>query len=73
MKITTLHSFKGWESKVLVVHIGHANSPSSLALACAGITRLKQDDFGCHMTMVSEAEELVDYGRKWPGHRDLNR
>lgn len=72
VKITTLHSYKGWESKVLVVHIGNANSPPSLALAYAGMTRLKQDDFGCYLTVVSEAEELIDYGRKWPGHRDLN-
>lgn len=73
VKITTLHSYKGWESKVLVVHIGNAKSRAALALAYAGITRLKQDDFGCYLTVVSEAEELVDYGRKWPEHRTLNR
>lgn len=68
VKVTTLHSFKGWESKTLVVHIGNAKTPASLALAYAGITRLKQDDLGCYLTVVCEADELADYGRNWPAY-----
>lgn len=69
VKVTTLHSFKGWESKVLVVHIGQATSLSSLALAYAGITRLKRDDFGCYLTVVCEADELAPYGCTWPVYK----
>lgn len=71
VKVTTLHSFKGWESKALVVHIGHAKSHAALALAYAGITRLKRDDFGCYLTVVSEAPELVNYGKRWPVYEDM--
>jgi hypothetical protein len=71
VKVTTLHSFKGWESKTLVVHIGNAKTPASLALAYAGITRLKKDDFGCYLTVVCEADELAEYGRSWPVHQRL--
>lgn len=66
VKVTTLHSFKGWESKVLVVHIGHAETDASLALAYAGLTRLKRDDFGCYLTVVCETEKLSSFGKQWP-------
>lgn len=66
VKVTTLHSFKGWESKSLVVHIGRADTPASLSLAYAGITRLRKDEHGCYLTVVSEAPELREFGSKWP-------
>ena len=72
VKITTLHSFKGWESKSLVVHIGNAKTPDALALAYAGITRLKKNDVGCYLTVICEAEELAEYGRHWPVHESMN-
>lgn len=71
VKVTTLHSFKGWESKAIVVHVGNAESESALALAYVGMTRLKRDDFGCYLTVVSAAPELVDYGKKWPFYREM--
>ena len=73
VKITTLHSFKGWESKALVVHIGNAKSDSALALAYVGITRLKRDDFGCYMTVVCAAPELAEFGKKWPINSELSQ
>lgn len=71
VKVTTLHSFKGWESKTLVVHIGHGKSEAALALAYAGITRLKRDDLGCYLTVVCSAPELVEYGKTWPEFREI--
>lgn len=71
VKVTTLHSFKGWESKSLVVHIGHGKSEAALALAYAGITRLKRDDLGCYLTVVCSAPELLEYGKKWPVFQEL--
>ena len=66
VKVTTLHSFKGWESRALVIHISHANSPESLALSYSGITRLKRDESGSYLTVICNAPELEPYGRHWP-------
>ncbi len=71
VKLTTIHSFKGWESKALVVHIAHGKSPSALALAYVGMTRLKRDDIGCYLTVVCTAPELAEYGHRWPVFQDL--
>ncbi len=68
VKLTTLHSFKGWETKALVVQVSRAGSDSTLSLAYAGITRLKQSDKGAYLTVVNSAPELAGYGEKWPEH-----
>lgn len=65
IKATTLHSFKGWEARLLVVYIGNAITPESLALIYAGLTRLKRDEKGCWLTVVCSASELADYGQTW--------
>lgn len=66
IKVTTIQSYKGWESKVLVVCITNAATPESLSLAYTAITRLKRDDRGCYLTVVCSAPELHDYGLSWP-------
>lgn len=65
VKVTTIQSFKGWESRALVVHISAADTPDSLALAYAAITRLKRDDHGCYMTVVCSAPQLRNFGALW--------
>jgi hypothetical protein len=65
VKVTTIQSFKGWESRALVVHISAAETPDSLSLAYAAITRLKRDDHGCYMTVVCSAPQLRDFGTLW--------
>lgn len=66
VKATTLHSFKGWEAPLLVVHIEAAGGAQSLALIYAGLTRLKRRAAGCNLTVVCSAPELLEYGRTWP-------
>lgn len=66
VKITTIQSFKGWESRALVVQISNASDPRGLALAYAGITRLKRDDRGCFLTVVCSAPHLREFGATWP-------
>lgn len=66
VKVTTVQSFKGWESKALVVQISDASSEKSLSLAYTAITRLKRDDRGCYMTVVCSAPQLREYGNLWP-------
>lgn len=66
VKITTIQSFKGWESKALVVQISDASNEKSLSLTYTAITRLKRDDRGCYMTIVCSAQQLREYGELWP-------
>lgn len=66
IKVTTIQSYKGWESKALVVCITNASGPESLSLAYTAITRLKRDDRGCYLTVVCSAPELIAYGTSWP-------
>ena len=65
VKVTTIHSFKGWESKAVVLQISTASTSKDLALAYTGITRLKRDERGCHLTVVCSAPELKNYGLTW--------
>lgn len=65
VKVTTIQSFKGWESRALVVQISKASDPTELAIAYAAITRLKQDDRGCYLTVVCSAPELREFGQTW--------
>ena len=66
VKATTLHSFKGWESRLLVVHITRAFTADARALIYAGLTRLKRSVQGSHLTVVCTAPELSKFGQRWP-------
>lgn len=66
VKATTLHSFKGWESRLLVIHITRAFTDEARALVYAGLTRLKRSTVGSHLTVICTAPELSNFGRRWP-------
>ncbi|WP_345974131.1 NERD domain-containing protein/DEAD/DEAH box helicase [Sulfurimonas sp. HSL3-7] len=66
IKATTLHSFKGWESRAIVIFIGQSADKKSLALIYTGLTRLKKHTEGSYLTIVSCADELMPYGKTWP-------
>lgn len=66
VKVTTLHSFKGWESRALVLHVGRARTKEDLALVYTAMTRLRHDDAGSYLTVVCEAPELREFGTTWP-------
>ena len=65
LKATTLHSFKGWEARLLVVRISQAWTPESRALVYTALTRLRRHPQGSWLTVVSSALELEEYGRSW--------
>lgn len=65
IKATTLHSFKGWESRALVIFIGERVTEKNLALIYTGLTRLKRHTEGSYLTVVSCSEKLKDYGKTW--------
>jgi hypothetical protein len=66
VKATTLHSFKGWESRSLVIYVGTSANEQSLALTYTGLTRIKRHPEGSSLTVVSSAQALRHYGETWP-------
>lgn len=71
IKATTLHSFKGWESRLLVVYVSEAEHTESLALIYAGLTRLKRSQEGSWLTVVNSASRLKEYGETFPTFVDV--
>lgn len=65
IKATTLHSFKGWESRAIVIYLGHNYDIKSMFLAYTGMTRLKRHIESSFLTVVCAIEELESYGRTW--------
>lgn len=62
MKATTFHSFKGWETRLLVVYIANARGHENRAAIYAALTRLKRSEQGSHLTVVCSAPELAEFG-----------
>jgi superfamily I DNA/RNA helicase len=70
VRATTLHSFKGWESRLLVIYLSEANTHEERAAIYVGLTRLKEHPEGCRLTVVSSNTELNNYGRTWPEYAE---
>lgn len=62
VKLTTIQSFKGWESRLLVLVISKANSQKDLSAIYAGLTRLKRSEHGTsNLSVVCSAPELESF------------
>jgi len=72
IKATTLHSFKGWESPLLVIQAGTSADAGSRALIYTGLTRLKNSTTGSRLTIVSSSPDFLDFGRTWPNFHDAS-
>ena len=70
IKSTTLHSFKGWESRHLIVCVTSVDRPEDRALLYTALTRLQDHPKGSCLTVVSSCNELIGYGQLW---NDLQR
>lgn len=66
IKATTLHSFKGWESRAIVIYLGHKYDKKSMFLAYTGMTRLKKHRDSSFLTVVCSINELESFGKTWP-------
>ena len=67
IKATTLHSFKGWESRLLVVYITNdVTNVESLNAVYAGLTRLKRHVKGSWLTVVCCQPYFQHFGEKFP-------
>jgi hypothetical protein len=70
VKATTLHSFKGWESRYLLLFVESVERAEDRALIYTALTRLRRDESGSALTVVSSCEDLLPYGRTWPSFKD---
>lgn len=66
VKVTTLQSFKGWESRALLVCVERGQTAQERALLYSGLTRLKSDSRGSYLTVVCSDASLTEYGKTWP-------
>jgi hypothetical protein len=70
VKVTTLHSYKGWEGRTLIIGLTRGRTPTDRALIYSGLTRLKRHPAGSFLTVVSCAESLREFGALWPDFSD---
>jgi hypothetical protein len=66
LKAATVHSFKGWEARAMVIHMSRAATAGDLAAAYVALSRLLRSASGSFLTVVCSAPELESYGRTWP-------
>jgi hypothetical protein len=67
IKATTFHSFKGWETRLLVVYIASARGSQTRAGIYAALTRLKRHPAGSHIIVVCSDPELAEFGLRYDG------
>ena len=68
IKATTMHSFKGWESRHLIVFVNSVESREDRALLYTALTRLLQHENGSSLTVISSCQDpqLRAFGQTWP-------
>ncbi len=71
VKATTPHSFKGWETRHLIVFVGSVKGPRDRALLYTALTRLRRHEQGSCLTVVSCCDELREYGKSWPDYQEF--
>lgn len=71
IKATTIHSFKGWEARHLVLYVKSVKLPEERALLYTALTRLRRHEQGSCLTVVSCCDELRAYGRAWPEYEEF--
>lgn len=70
VKATTIHSFKGWESRMVVLYITEAATQEDMAGIYTGLTRLRTHPNGSWMTVVSKSSALKQFGKNFPDYED---
>jgi hypothetical protein len=66
IKATTIHSFKGYEARAIVVYIDESDIQPVNELLYVALTRLRDDESGSYITVVCSDDKLADYGKTWP-------
>ena len=71
IKATTVHSFKGWEARHLIVFVASVERAEDKALLYTALTRLRGHEHGSCLTVVSCCDELRPYARSWPDYEEF--
>lgn len=71
IKATTVHSFKGWEARHLIVCVESIEHTGDKAVLYSALTRLLDDERGSCLTVVSKCRALEAYGASWPDYADF--
>jgi len=68
IKATTTHSYKGWESRHLIVYVESIETTEDRALLYTALTRLLQHENGSSLTVISSCQDaqLRAFGQTWP-------
>jgi hypothetical protein len=73
VKVTTIHSFKGLETRALVICQAMEDRGSAWAeLLYTAMTRLKRTERGSYLSVVSDDPQLQTYGQTWPDFTEDN-
>ena len=70
VKMTTIHSLKGLESRILVLCLDQVKSSRDASLIYTGLTRLKRSDEGSHLIVISSVPGLATFGKQWPSYSE---
>jgi hypothetical protein len=65
VKATTIHSFKGWEARAVVILVPSGPGTDALAAIYAAMTRVRKNTAGSLLTVVNSRDDLREYGRSW--------
>lgn len=68
IKACTIHSFKGWEARYMVIAI---SEDTDLESAYVAMSRLKRHTEGSYLTVVCSNPKLEDFGRTWTAFENL--
>lgn len=66
VKACTIHSFKGWEGRYIVVGINSKNQKSDLAAIYVALSRLKRHTEGSYLIVICCDPNLEEFGQTWP-------
>lgn len=69
VKATTIHSYKGWEGKLLVVFVDSIDGVGGELLYTA-MTRLRRGGGSSCLTIVSTCADLQDFAGTWPEYEE---
>ncbi|MGE6330483.1 UvrD-helicase domain-containing protein [Psychrobacter pacificensis] len=65
IKVCTIHSFKGWESKAILLFLNKAEEVHDYSLIYTGLTRLKSTESSL-IKVVCSIPSLANYSKIWP-------
>lgn len=65
VKATTMHSFKGWEGRSIVLNISKLKGDLDTALFYTGLTRIKRHLKKSFLTVVCSEPKLEEFGCSW--------